>query len=246
MRGEKPDGREGGQPGATGAQPAPKPGEGGEGTQPGVTPRPGETPGQQSGEGSKPDGQAGDGPPRGGGREDGSKTGSGMERMVRELKRAAEGRSRAQRDMEQSRQMQEMARKMLEESTPEQREEWRKLAEEMERGDREGGERGGNAGLDARQHTGVPPPPVGEGETQPVDTRRGPENNSRPPERVIAEWYSDKPVDRTAGSAPDPGQAMRAAAAGAERAIEQQAVPPRYSDLVRRVFRRYSEEAAPK
>jgi hypothetical protein len=163
-----------------------------------------------------------------------------MERMVRELKRAAEGRSRAQRDMEQSQRVREMARKMLEESTPEQRE------RAMARSGREGGERGGNAGLDAKRHTGVAPPPVGEGETQPVDARRGPESNARPPERVIAEWYSDKPVDRTAGSAPDPGQAMRAAAAGAERAIEQQAVPPRYSDLVRRVFRRYSEEAAPK
>lgn len=38
---------------------------------------------------------------------------------------------------------------------------------------------------------------------------------------------------------------LREAASGAERAIEQQAVPDRRSDLVRRVFRRYSERARP-
>jgi hypothetical protein len=34
---------------------------------------------------------------------------------------------------------------------------------------------------------------------------------------------------------------MREAARGAERAIEQQQVPAKYQELVRRVFRRYSE-----
>jgi len=33
---------------------------------------------------------------------------------------------------------------------------------------------------------------------------------------------------------------MKEAAQGAERAVEGQEVPARYSDLVRRVFRRYS------
>lgn len=43
---------------------------------------------------------------------------------------------------------------------------------------------------------------------------------------------------------PVTGARVREAAAGAERAIEQQVVPARRSDLVRRVFRRYTERAA--
>jgi hypothetical protein len=37
---------------------------------------------------------------------------------------------------------------------------------------------------------------------------------------------------------------IQRAAQGAERAIEQQVVPGRYGDFVRRVYRRYGERAA--
>jgi hypothetical protein len=68
-----------------------------------------------------------------------------------------------------------------------------------------------------------------------VDARKpatvsGPE---KPPERTIAEWYSDKPNEHE-GTAGAPAEAIRQAAQGAERAIEQQQVPARYQDLVRR------------
>ena len=38
---------------------------------------------------------------------------------------------------------------------------------------------------------------------------------------------------------------IRRAASGAEKAVEQQAVPPQYSGFVKRVFRRYADRAGP-
>lgn len=65
-------------------------------------------------------------------------------------------------------------------------------------------------------------------------------------ERPVAPWMGDNrgtPGRNIAGSSTT--QTVREAAAGVERAIEQQAVPPAYADVVRRVFRRYVERASP-
>jgi len=82
------------------------------------------------------------------------------------------------------------------------------------------------------------------GEMRPVDARRAPEGGAAP-ERTLAEWYGEGRVEPGAAGAAGGGgaAAMREAAAAAERAVEQQQVHPRYRDLVRRVFRRYSEGA---
>jgi hypothetical protein len=63
-------------------------------------------------------------------------------------------------------------------------------------------------------------------------------------ERVIAEWTTSAPRDLSGRSTIAPSEQVRQAAEAADRAIEQQTIPPRYSDLVRRVFKRYSEQAA--
>ncbi len=76
-----------------------------------------------------------------------------------------------------------------------------------------------------------------------LDARRAPEG--RPRERVIAEWYSNRPPATGEHAArATPAEEVRRAADAADRAIEQQTVPARYSDLVRRVFKRYAEQVA--
>lgn len=60
--------------------------------------------------------------------------------------------------------------------------------------------------------------------------------------RVAGERPSD-PSAQEATIPPVTPARLQEAAAGAERAIEQQSVPDRRSELVRRVFRRYAERA---
>ena len=61
-------------------------------------------------------------------------------------------------------------------------------------------------------------------------------------ERPVASWLS--PEGSRSGSTREQAvQGLREAASGADRAIEQQAVPPEHADLVRRVFRRYLQRA---
>jgi hypothetical protein len=60
-------------------------------------------------------------------------------------------------------------------------------------------------------------------------------------DRVIAEWLGEGAAG--SGTSPALEAAVRDAASGVERSIEQQTVPPEYQDLVRRVFRRYTQSA---
>lgn len=82
-----------------------------------------------------------------------------------------------------------------------------------------------------------------EGGTDLVDARRNDRDAAN--EKTIAEWYNPSApagtgVDR---SPAPPSQAFQHAAEGAERAIEQQAVPNQYADFVRRVFGRYVQRS---
>lgn len=72
------------------------------------------------------------------------------------------------------------------------------------------------------------------GATDPVDARA--RDGEAPRERLIAEWYGDG-VD-AGRAAPAAQEELRRAADAAERAVEQQRVPPRYRRLVREVFGR--------
>lgn len=63
-------------------------------------------------------------------------------------------------------------------------------------------------------------------------------------ERVVSEWFSNRPASSgTTTSGPAIAHEFKRAAAGAERAIEQQAVPLPYRDYVRRVFQRLTDRA---
>lgn len=141
-----------------------------------------------------------------------------MAKQLREL--ANRGRPDGQPDQK----LRDMARKMLEESTPEQREELRRLAQELSR-------------------PPAQPPARTPSQTTPAGVRPTTISGDRPRERTIAEWYSDRP-DPASGPATF-SESVRQAAQGAERAIEQQQVPARHQDLVRRVFKRYADQPAP-
>ena len=167
-----------------------------------------------------------------------------LERLAKEIERMSRPTGDAARDQERARELREMARKMMEKATPEQREQIKRLAQEMakrreQRGDGPGNEAGDG---DVPRVDGQTRPY--EGATMPVDARRTTvAGQNRPRERTVAEWYGDGPMERDGGSG-GVQAAMREAAQGAERAIEQQQVPARYQELVRRVFRRYSERGA--
>lgn len=123
--------------------------------------------------------------------------------------------------------MRETARELLENASPQEREAMERWALEKMR------ER--PPAQDAAPRTPWRP------DTETFDARP----NEIPPdaaERVVARWFSDEGVDRSgATSRRETAEAVREAREGAERAIDQQVVPRRHADLVRRVFQRYAE-----
>lgn len=93
-----------------------------------------------------------------------------------------------------------------------------------------------------------PGPSIGS-KTQPLDARpKQTDTASKEPETVISSWSAPPEPDGAARSSGGSlvAERFRSAAAGAERSVEQQAVPTRYGDLVRRVFRRYVERTSQK
>jgi hypothetical protein len=154
----------------------------------------------------------------------------GLERLRDTLQRLAQREGGAEDAREQAERLRQAARELIDNASPEQREE---LAR-----------RWGGSTKGARESVPPAQPRAWTGATTPVDVRRGPGRDSQPREDVIAEWYSR---DRGTGASAQPrmDQVLRQAARSAEEAIEQQVVPTRYTDLVRRVFKRYEERAEP-
>ncbi len=207
-----------------GTRPQPPPETGRDGQRPEPSGKQGEQPGERRGERQ---GEGPDQPPQGEDSGEGQKEPAhGLERFRKAMEKFGQ---EAQRQQQQAERLDEQIEEMLKETSSERR-------EQNERWDRSmTGERG------------MPKPPdSGESprfDSEPVDARRPAQD--KPRERVVAQWFSDKPAERGG----EPGRAsmdeqIQRAAQGAERAIEQQVVPGRYGDFVRRVYRRYGERAA--
>lgn len=110
------------------------------------------------------------------------------------------------------------------------------------------GDDGPPTGPGGRQPRRNPRGPIAgpsEASTVPVDARSTPAIGAD--EHVISDYLNPNQQPRRTGSAAGPTlqEGLREAASGAERAIEQQGVPSQYSDLVRRVFKRYIDRAQP-
>ena len=118
----------------------------------------------------------------------------------------------------------------------------------------EGGARPMRGGNDAGRGTGPVAEPrpfgprrdLGSAPVEGIDARRMQERD--PGSRTVAEWDSPPRPGDVGGNTPRGpvmAEGLNEAARGAQRAIETQQVPAQYTDLVRRVFRRYVERAAP-
>lgn len=78
--------------------------------------------------------------------------------------------------------------------------------------------------------------------TEPADFRRGDNNDADG--GIVSDWYDpDKPMPEGVGRA-DAARRMRDAADSARRAVEQQRVPRKYRDLIRRVYERMESRSS--
>ncbi|MCA9288663.1 MAG: hypothetical protein KDA05_08765, partial [Phycisphaerales bacterium] len=149
-----------------------------------------------------------------------------LDALERNLDRVGDLQRRAAEDLDDARRLRDAADRLLDRTTPEQRERLSRLQRE----------------LAERQRAAQRPPSTEPTRFESVDASR-PDDSAR--EQIISEWLGE-PGEMTADPAARQealGARVREAAAGAERAVEAQEVPSRYSDLIRRVFRRYAERA---
>lgn len=160
----------------------------------------------------------------GGGDPEGSRRAS---RGLGEALQRLESQSRdAQSRQETARGLRDQAEQMLSEASPAERARLEEMARRL-----------GSQQAEAPQWRG----PTQVMDLRPRESAGGP----RPAERTIAQWLSEQSAPPGSGAAPRPlSEPLRRAGESAGRAIEQQSIPPQYSDLVRRVFRRYVEDGA--
>jgi hypothetical protein len=169
-----------------------------------------------------------------------SKQGDGLRRLMDRLKKLSDAPQDAQAKRREAEDLRKRAEKML----PAQPEQMKRWGQDM--AGRSGGGPLGDARTDARREASSP----GTSKRETVDARppTSAERAARAPERVIAEWYSNKkPESGDSGTretlAPGAEQTVRDAARGGERAVEEQAVPGRFDKLLLRYFRRLPERA---
>ncbi len=144
----------------------------------------------------------------------------GVGRAMDKVRELADRQRMAQQSREEAARLREQAERVMQDLSPQEREELRRLAEQIAR------ERGPNTDdfSDAR--------------TSDMDARRpsDPEDDAG---RVIAEWLSEgRPEGDSSRGAVDAQRRLAEAAQGAQRAIEEQQAPSRYSDIIRRYFQR--------
>eukprot|EP00913_Durusdinium_trenchii_P006095 g5707.t1 len=191
--------------------------EGGEqrpGAEPGSTPdsKPGEQGQEQSPgqrQGERPGERPGEGAPE------------TPESLDEQLRRMGEQGRQGERQRERADELRQRARRLMGEPESEQ-------------------EPGGGGPLPGEQELArspEAPTPIEGGPTTPVDARNTPEGE-RPSEQVIGDWYSDEALSRDPAARREAAQRVRDAKEGAERAIEQQRVPRRRRDFLRRVYER--------
>lgn len=159
---------------------------------------------------------------------------TGLDRLERELQKMADDGRSIDRRLADSQRLREQAERMLSQATPEQRKRLEELAERLGGGG--GAERGPRGPVTAPTAR----PSLESEATTPVDARPMPTPGAEG--ETIAQWLGEG--GRGNAEPRRLAEGLRRAADGAERSVEQQRVPARHSDLVRRVFQRYMERAA--
>ncbi|PHQ79784.1 MAG: hypothetical protein COB69_07270 [Phycisphaera sp.] len=229
----------------------------GEGSEEGAdkTPQPGQAEGQDEGEsaepspggdqgqptpgqpGAQPDGQPGD-QPGGGPSQDnvGEPGGSGQEQPdqvgIPGGTGEGEGAKRGLGDVLRENAMQEQSAEDAESAA----ERFREQADRLT---------GSGLGDPLDELAQLPPNSPWDGPTEFVDARHEDAAESAQNERTIAEWFNPgnaQTGDDSIGEV-GPQQAVRQAEERAQRAIEQQTVPRRHADVIKRVFDRLAKQA---
>jgi hypothetical protein len=158
-----------------------------------------------------------------------------VERLAEQLRRLEQMDESARRRLSESRSLREQAERLLRQMSPRDRERLEELARRW----------GGDPSAPGSDRSDQPAVPEWAGPTEVVDARPRAEPARGVREAVISEWLTpavrdpDAIVQRQVAA-----ERFREAARGAERAVEQQAVPLQHRDLVRRVFNRYTERAS--
>lgn len=198
--------------------------ESGDGRESGEQRQPGQGDGQQPGEepGREQEGEPGQGQqaPQPGD-QPGQREGEGGS-LEEQLERMSERQGRGAQQRDRAGELREQSRRLLGEPNP--------AGEGMAPGD------SGPTGLERA------PAPIENAPSTPVDARQA-ETDPELREQVIGDWYSDETLQRDPAARRAAGERIRDAAQGAERAIEQQRVPRRRRDFLRRVYERYTESA---
>jgi hypothetical protein len=156
--------------------------------------------------------------------------GDAIDKALDQLEKLDRRQRDALRRKAQSEQMKKRAEELLGKASPEQRQRLADLASRFQ-GDAARDKPGGNWNPD----------------TEMFDAR--PEESATPgDQRAVGSTESVDPPDRTAQGGPSRSAykptEVREAAAAAEKAIEGQAIPRRYRDYVRKVYRRFEQQAA--
>lgn len=158
-----------------------------------------------------------------------------IERLARQLRRLEQMDESARRRLAESRTLREQAERLLRQMSPAERQRLEDLARRW----------GGDPSAAGSDRPDQAPALEWTGPIQAVDARPRGEPARGVREAVISEWLTPATPDPDAiVRRQDVVERFREAARGAERAVEQQAVPLQHRDLVRRVFNRYTERAA--
>jgi len=162
---------------------------------------------------------------------EGGESGSGAERLRRELDRLSEGQ-RADRDgKRRARELRRRAQDLLDKASPEEQDDLKELAERLVEQDK-------NRPIGDR-----PRSPFGSS-SETMDARDPDRTKNRDRERTVSEWFNpDGEAPEGIGQGGRSPEQLRDAVESAERAVEQQRVPPRYRKLVRDVFKRMRDRA---
>jgi hypothetical protein len=157
--------------------------------------------------------------------------------MERELRQMAEREKGSQQNQQRAKELRDQAQRMLEQASPEQREQMRRWAQKQQ--EESGSGAGAGMGID---NSPTAAGSSGGFSTEDVDARRPVEPGGR--ERVAGEWTDPNQQAQRGGPASTRAMAdtLREAQQSAEQAIEDQVVPTRYRN-VREYFRKALERA---
>jgi len=137
------------------------------------------------------------------------------------LRRMAQRDEQIERQQQQSDRMRERAQELLDNATPQQREQLERWGEAMR----------------SQQTPATTPGELDDRATTPADLRpRDPTSEEQERERVIAEWFNQKQTGDGERISKEAVERVREAADSALRAVEDQAVPVRRRELIKRVF----------